>query len=176
MKTVFQFLFVGLCWAFLGQAQAQVAIGTTPSPVRIAGEQGGRVAGGEWSSTEIKGKVYTVMYVDPDEKDVNEHVERSLKAENFPRDRYGSIAIVNTAATWKPDAVIRMILKGKQKDYPDSIYVMDQDKVLVKKWGLKDDSYHVLTFDKDGRVLYSKAGTLNERDIQELKKIIRTHL
>lgn len=176
MKTGFHLFIAGLFLAFLGQANAQLAMGTAPSPVRITGGQGGRIAGGDWSSTEIKGKVYTVMYVDPDEKDVNEHVERSLKAENFPRDRYGSIAIVNTAATWKPDAVIRMILKGKQKDYPDSIYVMDQDKVLVKKWGLKDDSYHVLTFDKDGKLLYSKAGALNERDIQELKKIIRANL
>ena len=176
MKTVFHYLIAGLCWVFLGQVHAQVAIGTAPSTVRITGDQGGKVAGGDWSSDEIRGKVYTVMYVDPDEKDVNEHVERSLKAENFPRDKYGSMAIVNTAATWKPDAVIKMILKSKQKDYPDSIYIMDRQKVLVKKWGLKDYNYHVLTFGKDGKLLYSKAGALSDRDIQELKRIIRSNL
>ena len=95
--------------------QAQLSIGSIPAPVKISGAQGGKVAGGNWSSAEIKGKVYTVMYVDPDEKDLNEHVERALKSENFPRDKYGSMAIVNSAATWKPDAVIRMILKSKQK-------------------------------------------------------------
>ena len=156
--------------------QAQLSIGSIPAPVKISGAQGGKVAGGNWSSAEIQGKVYTVMYVDPDEKDLNEHVERALKSENFPRDKYGSMAIVNSAATWKPDAVIRMILKSKQKDYPDSIYIMDQDKVLVKKWGLKDDSYHVLTFGRDGKLLYSKSGALNEQDIQQLKRIIRTNL
>lgn len=158
------------------QLFAQLTVGTVPTQVNISGDQGGKVAGGDWSSAEIKGMVYTVMYVDPDEKDVNEHVERSLKSENFPRDKYGSMAIVNTAATWKPDAVIRMLLKGKQKDFPDSIYIMDQDKVLVKKWGLKDDSYHVLTFGKDGRLLYSKSGRLSEQDIQQLKRIIRSNL
>lgn len=157
-------------------AVAQLSLSAIPPIVRISGNQGGKVSGGDWSSSEIKGKVYTVMYVDPDEKDLNEHVERSLKSENFPRDKYGSMAIVNTAATWKPDAVIKMILKGKQKDYPDSIYIMDQDKVLVKKWGLKDDSYHVLTFGKDGKLLYSKSGALNDQDIQQLKRIIRSNL
>lgn len=159
-----------------GYANAQLSMSAVPPSVRLSGAQGGKVAGGDWSSSEIRGKVFTVMYVDPDEKDLNEHVERSLKAENFPRDKYGSMAIVNTAATWKPDAVIRMILKGKQKDYPDSIYVMDQDKVLVQKWGLKDDSYHVLTFGQDGALLYSKSGALSDRDIQQLKRIIRANL
>ena len=65
------------------------------------------------------------------------------------------MAIVNTAATWKPD--------GDQNDpqnsrrITDSIYIMDRQKVLVAEMGLKDDNY-VLTFRKDGKPLYSKAG------------------
>ncbi|MCF8239658.1 MAG: YtfJ family protein [Saprospiraceae bacterium] len=176
MRSGFYSLIILLMVTFNGLAFSQMSIGGVPPEVRIRGDQGGKVAGGEWSSSEIRGKVFTVMYVDPDEKEINEHVERSLKAENYPRDQYGSMAIVNTAATWKPDAVIKMILKGKQKDYPDTIYIMDRDKVLVKKWGLKDDSYHVLTFAKDGKLLYTKSGPLNEQDIQKLKQIIRANL
>ncbi len=176
MKPVIRICLLFSLFSWSVQLQAQLAIGSMPSAVKISGDQGGKVTGGDWSSTEIKGKVYTVMYVDPDEKDLNEHVERSLKSENFPRDKYGSMAIVNSAATWKPDAVIKMILKGKQKDYPDSIYIMDRDKVLVRKWGLRDDSYHVLTFGKDGTLLYSKSGALSDQDIRELKRIIRANL
>ncbi len=176
MKPILQQILCLVILTMTIQLHAQLSVGTKPPSVTISGDQGGKVTGGDWSSSEIKGKVYTVMYVDPDEKETNEHVERSLKSENFPRDKYGSMAIVNTAATWKPDAVIRMILKGKQKDYPDSIYIMDQDKVLVKKWGLKDDNYHVLTFGKDGTLLYSKFGALSNQDIQQLKRIIRSNL
>lgn len=155
---------------------AQPSKGKTLPLVELSGKDGGRVTGQDWSSREIKGKVWTLMYVDPDEKDVNEHVEQALKKENFPRDRYGSIAMINAAATWKPDAVIKSVLKGKQKDYPDTIYAMDRNSSLVKKWQLYDDNYHVLTFDKEGRVLYSKAGKLSDADIAELIAIIRANL
>lgn len=155
---------------------AQPSKGKTLPLVELSGKDGGRVTGQAWSSREIKGKVWTFMYVDPDEKDVNEHVERALKKEKFPRDRYGSIAMINAAATWKPDAVIKSVLKGKQKDYPDTIYAMDRNSSLVKKWQLADDNYHVLTFDKEGRVLYSKAGKLSDADIAELIGIIRANL
>ena len=155
---------------------AQLDMGQRPPKVTLEGTDGGKVAGGAWHSGLIGDKVTTVMYVDPDAKEVNEHVERALKAENFPRDRYGSMAIVNAKATWKPDAVIKMVLKGKQKDYPDTMYVMDREKVLVKEWGLADDDYHVLTFDAAGQLLYSQAGKLNDTDVQKLIRIIRSNL
>lgn len=155
---------------------AQPVTGQYLPDLTLTGKNGGKVDGSTWKSTELKGKVYTVMYVDPDEKDINEHVERALKKENFPRDKYGSVAIVNAAATWKPDSMIRMVLKSKQKDYPDSIYVMDREKVLVKKWRLADDDYHVLTFDKSGRLLYEKAGKMSDSDIRDLVRLIRSNI
>lgn len=155
---------------------SQPSTGKQLSDVTLSGKSGGRVDGTPWHSDEISGKVYTLMYVDPDESETNEHVERALKKEKFPRDRYGSIAVVNTGATWKPDSMIRMVLKGKQKDYPDSVYVMDRDKVLVKKWKLADDNYHVLTFDASGRLIYQKAGKLSDTDIRELVQVIRANL
>lgn len=155
---------------------AQLVIGKPLPLVELDGKLGGRVDGGAWSSAELKGKVHTIMYVDPDEKDVNEHVERALNQEQFPRDRFASVALVNTGATWKPDSAIRVVLKGKQKDYPDSVYVMDRQKTLVKRWKLADDNYHILTLDKDGRLLFEKSGRLSDKDIQELVRIIRKHL
>ncbi len=172
MKKLFTFL-LGLSPFLL---VAQPATGKQLLDVTLAGKSGGRVDGSPWRSDEITGKVYTLLYVDPDESKTNEHVERALKKEKFPRDRYGSIAVVNTAATWKPDSMIRMVMKGKQKDYPDSVYVMDRDKVLVKKWKLADDNYHVLTFDASGRLIYQKAGKLSDSDIRELVQVIRANL
>jgi hypothetical protein len=155
---------------------AQISTGNVPPSVELSGANGGRLNGQSWSSAELTGKVYTVMYVDPDEKEVNEHVEKALKSENFDRDKYGSVAIVNMAATWKPNVVIKMILDGKQKDYPNTIYVMDKNKVLVKQWGLADDNYHVLTFDKTGKLIFEKAGKMTDGDVQRLIGLIRGSL
>jgi YtfJ family uncharacterized protein len=158
----------------LGKAQPEV--GKSLPVVEIKGKEGGLVAGGDWTSSRIRGKVITLMYVDPDEKEVNEHVEQALKREDFPRDKYGSVAVINTAATWKPDSAIKMVLKRKQNEFPDTEYVMDRRKVLVERWGLADDAYHVLTFGKDGRLLFQKAGRLSESDIQKLIRIIRENM
>ena len=50
----------------------------------LKGEEGGRVDGKPWSSKELTGKVHVLFYVDPDEKDLNEHVADRLKKEDFP--------------------------------------------------------------------------------------------
>lgn len=155
---------------------AQPVKGRPLPAVEIAGPEGGAVAGGAWHSASMSGKVTTLMYVDPDEKDVNAHVEQALKKENFSRDHFASVAVINTAATWKPDSVIRMVLKSKQKEFPDTRYVMDRRKVLVRHWKLADDNYHVLTLDREGRVLYEKAGALNDADIRQLIRLIRENL
>ncbi|MCK6601261.1 MAG: YtfJ family protein [Bacteroidetes bacterium] len=157
-------------------ASAQISVGKSLPKVDLSGDSGGRLNGTLWSSSEISGKVFTMMYVDPDEKDVNEAVEQALKKENFPRDKYASIAMINMDATWKPNAVIKMILDGKQKDFPHTIYVMDKDKVLVRKWGLADDNYHVITFDKTGKVIFEKAGKLSDSDIKKLIAVIKENL
>jgi uncharacterized protein len=154
-----------------------VELGQVPPTVQLSGEKGGRVDGTPWSSSEIKGKVYTLMYVDPDAKNMNIPTEKALKAQNFPKDHYGSIAIINMEATWKPNIIINKILKGKQKDYPDTIYVRDMDYYISKAWKLKKNgSYAVLCFDRDGKLIFLKDGKLSPTDTQDLITIIRKAL
>ncbi len=154
-----------------------VTIGEKPQPVSISGENGGYVKDGSpWSSQMIKDKVYVMFYVDPDEKDKNERVAEALKARHFDRSKYGSIAIVNMAATWKPNFIIQKILESKQKKYKDTIYVMDKNKVLVKKWELADDDSDILLFDKDGKVLFYQAGRLSDEDIDKLIHLIEVKI
>ncbi len=154
-----------------------IELGKIPPVVRLSGEKGGRVDGTAWSSTEIRGKVYTLMYVDPDAKNMNIPTEKALKAQNFPKDRYGSIAVINMEATWKPNVIINKILKGKQKDYPDTIYVRDMDYYLAKAWQLKKNgSYAVLCFDPEGKLIFMKDGKLSPADTQKLINIIKKAL
>lgn len=158
-------------------AFGQLKVGEQPPIVTLSEALGGKVDGsGKWSSSDITGKVFTLMYVDPDEKEINEHVETALKAENFDRSKYGSIAVINMDATWKPNYVVKKVLEGKQKDFPHTIYVMDMKKELVKKWKLADDNYNVLTFDKNGKLLFFKSGKLTPSDVEQLIKTIKDNI
>jgi predicted transcriptional regulator len=145
-------------------AAAALSPGQKPKSVKLAGDDGGRTDGAAWTSDSIKDKVWAVFYVDPDEKDSNEALEAALKAQDFPKEKYGSMAVINMAATWLPNAAIASSLKSKQADYPDTVYVKDLNKVLVKEWGLKDDAYDVLVFDRSGKVVYAKDGVFTKQD------------
>ena len=150
--------------------------GEVPPVVRIEGDRGGRTDKTAWSSSEIKGKLFVLFYVDPDEQDMNEAAAEAIQNEAFPDATFGSIAVVNTAATWKPDWIIGKILDSKQKKYPRTVYVLDRASVLVKEWGLKDDSYAVLVFDPEGRLRFLGDGRLSDARIKELIATIKTHL
>jgi YtfJ family uncharacterized protein len=166
------FIMIGLCFSTL----LAVDVGDIPKNITLSSDEGGLVAGGTWDSSMLKDKVYILFYVDPDEKDVNEAFAEALKKENFDKSKYGTVAIVNLAATWKPNMIINALLKSKQKKFPNAIYVKDKNKKLVKEWGLQDDSSDILVFDKSGKLLYSKAGKLDATEIENVIALIKAHL
>ena len=151
-------------------------LGKTPPKVLLQGKNGGRVDGGRWESTSIRDKIYVLFYVDPDFKDKNQPFVDALHNAKLDHSKFGSIAVINLAATWKPNFIIEAILKSKQKKYPDTIYVKDKRKILVKKWGLADDNSDVLVFDKEGRVIFEKNGKLSNSEIKEVLKLIKSRI
>ncbi len=153
-----------------------VETGKRPSIVVIDGKDGGAIKGGAWSSAMLKDKVTVLFYVDPDERDTNKALTQALKAKHFDRSKYRSVAILNLAASWLPNAVLESKLKEKQKEFPDTVYVKDKNKVLIKKWGLKDDSSDILIFDQGGKLIYKKFGKLTQKEIKEVIGIIEKML
>jgi predicted transcriptional regulator len=153
-------------------------IGTKPKSITISGENGGMAKDGSpWNSDSLKENLFVMFYVDPDEKDMNEHYTKALK--QFKKENnmhFQSIAIVNLAATWKPNFVIEALLKSKQKEFPDTIYVKDKNKILVKAWGVGDDTSNIIIFNKDGQVLFYKSGKMSDKDIKESFKIIKENM
>jgi YtfJ family uncharacterized protein len=142
----------------------------------LDGKNGGKIDGSAWNSSMLSGKVHVLFYVDPDKKDVNEAFADALKAKNFNHENYTTVAIINLAATWKPNVIIEALLKSKQKKFPNAIYVKDKKKVLVKRWNLEDDASNVVVFGKDGKVLYFKNGKLSASDITNVLKLIEDNL
>jgi YtfJ family uncharacterized protein len=153
-----------------------IELGKVPSPVTIEGENGAKVDGAAWRSSMLKGKVHTLFYVDPDEKDLNNAFANALKAKHFDRKKFNSIAIINLAATWLPNAIIESKLADKQKKFPNTIYVKDKKKVLVKQWNLADDNSDILIFDKKGKLIYKKFGKVTKSEIDDVIKLIEKHL
>ena len=156
---------------------AELPIGEIPPKVVLKDDFGGRLDGTQWSSEElVSGKIIVLFYVDPDESELNNHVSDALKAENYPKEKYGSIGMANMAATWLPNFAINMKLKSKQEQYKSTVYVKDLDKTLVNKWGLSDDNSDVVVFGKDGSVLYSVDGKFTDAQVKEIVKVVWDNL
>jgi hypothetical protein len=96
--------------------------------------------------------------------------------EQFPAEKFQSIAIINMAATFMPYFLINSSLKEKQEKYPRTLYLRDYKKVLVQEWKLADDSSDVLAFDKSGKVIFRKDGKLTPEETQKLIKAIKDNL
>ena len=150
-------------------------VGATPSLITLDGDEGGLVKGGGWSSASIKERLHVLFYVDPDNKDLNEDTAQALKNQNYGPPLQ-SLAIINMAATWLPNAIINSSLKSKQEEYPHTIYIKDMHKAVVKNWGLKDNSSDIVLFGKDGKVLFRKDGKLSTEDTSALMDLIRKNL
>ena len=156
---------------------AELPIGEIPPKVVLKDDLGGRLDGTQWSSEElVSGKVIVLFYVDPDESELNNHVSDALKAENYPKEKYGSIGMANMAATWLPNFAINMKLKSKQEQYKSTVYVKDLEKTLVKNWGLSDDNSDVVVFGKDGRALFSVDGKFTDAQVKEIVKVVWDNL
>ena len=157
-------------------AHAEIQLGQVAPVIELKDKLGGRVDGSPWSSSEIKGKVFVIFYVDPDVKDLNNMASEALNKEKFPREQFQSVAVINMGATWKPNFVISSLLKEKQKQYPKTIYVRDYKKALVNKWNISDDNSDILVFDKEGRLIFRKDGKLGADDIKSMLKLIKEYL
>ena len=158
---------------FIADVSAELPLGEKPPLVILPS---GNIDGSAWKSKEIIGKVFVLFYVDPDEKEINQHVKKALVKEKFPLDQFGFIAVMNLAATWIPNFAIESMLKNAQKESTNTIIVKDKTKELVKKWALRDHCFDVVAFDKKGRVIFSKDGKLLAEDIKTLIKEVRKYL
>ena len=89
MRTLATMIFLML---FPTIVLAELPIGEIPLKVILKDDLGGKLDGTQWSSEElVSGKVIVLFYDDPDESELNNHVSDALKAENYPKEKYGSI-------------------------------------------------------------------------------------
>ncbi|HEY5510643.1 MAG TPA: YtfJ family protein [Prolixibacteraceae bacterium] len=83
-------------------------------------------------------KVLLIQYTDPDVKDVNDKLSEAVKAKKFDEKVYQGIGIANCKDTWIPNAGIRMKARQKEKQFPGSVIMLDENRVVPTALGLGD--------------------------------------
>jgi uncharacterized protein len=156
-------------------ASAILPINKTPTPVVLKGDEGGKVIGGPWDSSNMKGKIHVLFYSAPNQKDLNKEASAALKKESFDGDLFSSVAVVNMKASFWPNWLINRKLASSQKEFPRTTYVKDNNKKLVELWDLKDNSNDVVVFDKNGKVIFSVDGKLTEHQVSQMISLIKKH-
>ena len=143
--------------------------------VTLSGDNGGIISGEDWNSKMLKNKTTIMMYVDPDKKSDGELVTPII--ELFEKDldlnKFQILMVVNLDATWKPNAIIKALIKSKAKDNPNRTYIVDAKSVLVKEWKLVDDAYNVVVIDNSSKIIYSHVGNWQKEELHKLDKLVR---
>jgi predicted transcriptional regulator len=132
--------------------------------------------GNEYTMDSWKGKVLQMNYVDPDEEALNDPFNDAVnKAADIDKiidkEYFKGFGIVDSKSTWKPNGVIRMIAKKKEKKYGTTV-LFDYDGVLHDKWGAPMDSYTIVIADKNRicRAVYK--GEVPDEEIEDIIKMI----
>ncbi len=165
MKSIF-FIIFSLAISYA------IELGEVPPSITLENKDGGKLDGTAWESSMLQGKIYTLFYVDPDERNLNNALAEAIKAKNFDRKKVNSVAIINLAASWLPNVVLEAKLKEKQKKFPHTIYVKDKNKILVNAWNLEDDNSDILIFDQKGKLIYKRFGKVSESEIEKVISLI----
>src|SRR5690606_27897574 len=96
-------------------ATAAPKLNERPPLVELKGDLGGRIDGSPWTSEMLKDKVWGFFYVDPDHRDLNEHLKEALDKAQFAKEKYGSVAVINMDASWLPNAIIASSIESNQE-------------------------------------------------------------
>jgi uncharacterized protein len=173
-KTVFMVL-LALVWTVSVAGAAELKIGDKASDFRLKDSTGKEYT---LDDPQFKGKVLYIAYVDPDEKDANNHVEDALKKEKaagaLDKDRYEGFGIANLKASWKPNSLIKTIIKSKQEK-TGAIILLDYDYTILNEWGLKNDSSDVVVLDKERICRYVYNGKLPPEELVKMIQIIKEY-
>lgn len=103
-------------------------------------------------------KVISIMYTDPDVKDVNDPLSNAMDAKKYDKTKLCAMGIANCKDTWIPNAGIRMKAKQKQNQFPESVILLDENKTLSGAWQLGncDETGVVIIIGKDKKIKYIK--------------------
>jgi predicted transcriptional regulator len=175
MKKIVLVLLLVLFWTVSSTAATELKVGDKASDFTLKDSTGKEYS---LDHPQFKGKVLYIAYVDPDEKDTNNHVEDALKKEResgaLDKTRYEGFGIVNLKASMMPNFLLKSAIKSKQEK-TGAIIIMDFDYTILNQWGLKNDSSDVVVLDKERICRYRYSGKLPQEELVKMIQIIKEY-
>ena len=173
-KTVF-FMLLALFSTVTVSLAAELKVGDKAPDFKMKDSTGKEYS---FEDPRFKGKVLYIAYVDPDEKDTNNHVEDALKKEvdsgALDKTRYEGFGFANLKATILPNFIIKAIIKSKQEK-TGAVVLLDFDYTILNLWGLKNDSSEIVVLDKERICRYKHSGRLPAEDLVKMIRIIKEY-
>ena len=124
-----------------------------------------------WNSAQLPGKVRVVQHIAgrSSAKEKNAALIEAIKSAGLPHDRYQTTTIVNTDdAIPGTSMFVRSSIESNKKLFPWSQFVVDSDGLVRKAWQLDEGSSAIVVLDKDGRIQWSKDGTLTADEVKQV--------
>jgi len=166
-------VFFVLLWCALPAWASELKVGEKAADFSLKDSQGKVYT---LDADEFKGRVVSIFYVDPDEKDLNNHVEDALlKDQELDRKTsYKGFGITNLKASKLPNFIIKSVIKSKQEK-TGAIILLDYDYTIMNLWGLKNDSSDLVILDKDRICRYVYNGKLPPEEVTKAINIIKEY-
>lgn len=122
-------------------------------------------------------KVLLIIYADSKTADANDPVADAVRDSKPDESRFTGMGVANLKDSWEPNAIIRMVIRRKVKQYNQTI-LTDDDRILARKWGLGDcnDKSVVMVVGKDRRLKYLKKGEVRGGEIEKVVGIIKAEI
>jgi len=175
MKKAIVMLVVAFMWSASAAFAAGLKVGEKAPDFKLKDSTGKEYS---LDHPQFKGKVLYIAYVDPDEKDTNNHVEEALKKEKeaggLDKMRYEGFGIVNLKASAMPNFLLKAAIKSKQKK-TGAIIILDGEQEILKAWGLKDDSSEIVILDKERICRFISSGKLPKDELTKMINIIKEY-
>ena len=175
MKKIVVALLLVFLWTVSSAVAAELKVGDKASDFKLKDSTGKEYS---LDVPQFKGKVLYIAYIDPDEKDLNNHVEDALKKERdsgaLDKTRYESFGFANLKATNLPNFIIKSMIKSKQEK-TGAIALLDYDYTILNLWGLKNDSSDVVVLDKERICRYVYNGKLPQEELVKMIQIIKEY-
>lgn len=133
----------------------------------------------QWSTAELQNKVILIQHIAgrTAAKELNEPMIDALKESDFPFEKYNTATLVNLdEAIWGTGAIVASQLKSNKEEFPDAIFVLDEEGDIKNKWGLTEKSSAIILLDQAGKVLYVKDGEMNPTEIDTVIGLIKANI
>jgi len=130
----------------------------------------------QWSTAELQNKVILIQHIAGriSAKELNEPMIDAIKQSDFPFEKYNTATLVNLdEAIWGTGAIVASKLKSNKEQFPDAIFVVDENGDIRNKWGLTEKSSAIILLDQAGKLLYIKDGEMNSTEIDNVIGLIK---